>query len=329
MPRLSQRKASGSGCFRPHAYDNPRNDIAAVDTVKYSSEEGDDDDTVLPGYGGDGCGYYPDENASDAAACHEEDEEVDSGIINRGARIYGRGGGLLGQSRLRARMGSHQQHHHRGRNRMFQPPALSSSNLLDFNRNQDNIAQRGLNFNKINPSLSTSTSTADLALGSKNGRSKYDDWPHPASESSIAPAVGIDEEKQSKTTTTTTSSLSSSLTRNPGIQNLGNTCYLSASLQALFSIPHFIADLYKTYVEQASSSSIGGKKLPLTKALLELAAAIGILADEDTNKGSFLPPEVAVAGNKTWLWSGGGSTLAVNPAALKKQMDVLTDKFVG
>jgi len=114
-----------------------------------------------------------------------------------------------------------------------------------------------------------------------------------------------------------------------GIQNLGNTCYLSASLHLLFSIPNFIADLYKKYVEQTSSSSTGGKKMPLTKALLEVAAAIGVLADEDTNKGSFLPPGVAVAGNTKLLSSGGGSTLAVNPAALKKQMDVCTDKFVG
>jgi len=69
--------------------------------------------------------------------------------------------------------------------------------------------------------------------------------------------------------------------------------------------------------------------MPLTKALLEVAAAIGVLTDDDTKKCIILSPEVAVAGNKKLLSSGGGSTLAVNPAALKKQMDVLTDKFVG
>ena len=69
--------------------------------------------------------------------------------------------------------------------------------------------------------------------------------------------------------------------------------------------------------------------MPLTKALLEVAAAIGVLTDDDTKKCIILSPEVAVAGNKKLFSSGGGSTLAVNPAALKKQMDVLTDKFVG
>jgi hypothetical protein len=165
-------------------------------------------------------------------------------------------------------------------------------------------------------------------LGSRNGRSKYDDWPHPTAESSIVPAVDIDMGQQSKSTTTpATLLLSSSSASIPGIQNLGNTCYLSASLQALFSIPQFIADLYKTYVAHSSSSSTGGKEMPLTKALLEVAVAIGVLDNEDIKKCIILPPEVA--GNKKLLSSGSGSSLAVNPAALKKQMDVLTDKFVG
>ena len=67
--------------------------------------------------------------------------------------------------------------------------------------------------------------------------------------------------------------------------------------------------------------------MPLTKALLEVAVAIGVLDNEDIKKCIILPPEVA--GNKKLLSSGSGSSLAVNPAALKKQMDVLTDKFVG
>jgi len=102
----------------------------------------------------------------------------------------------------------------------------------------------------------------------------------------------------------------------PGIQNLGNTCYLSVSLQTLFSIPQFIMDLNKTYEVQSSM----GKKLPLTKALLEVATAINVLDEKDTAK-SDINPESA---RTRWL-----NKLAGNPVALKKQMDVLTDKFVG
>ena len=98
----------------------------------------------------------------------------------------------------------------------------------------------------------------------------------------------------------------------PGLQNLGNTCYLSVSLQTLFSIPDFIMDLYKTYTVQSSA----GKKLPLTQALLEVATAIGVLNEAET-KGR-IDPKVA----RTRVGVG-------NPVALKKQMDVLTDKFAG
>lgn len=129
--------------------------------------------------------------------------------------------------------------------------------------------------------------------------------------------------------TTTTPSSSPSPAIIPGIQNLGNTCYLSASLQALFSIPQFMADLYTTYAAQSSSSSTASKNMPLTKALLEVAAAVGVLTTDDINRSMALSPEMAVTGSTKLLSTGGGSTLAANPAPLKKQMDVLTDKFVG
>jgi hypothetical protein len=90
-----------------------------------------------------------------------------------------------------------------------------------------------------------------------------------------------------------------------------------------------MADLYATYAAQSLSSSTAGKKMPLTKVLLEVAAALGVLTNDDINRSIALSPEIAVAGNTKLLSTGGGSTLAVNPAALKKQMDVLTDKFVG
>ena len=106
----------------------------------------------------------------------------------------------------------------------------------------------------------------------------------------------------------------------PGIQNLGNTCYLSASLQTLFSVPSFITDLYQKYAEARSANPSGDNEtMPLTRALLEVAVVIGVLAEEDA---SCICPEVAKP-NKF------STSLAANPSALKKQMDVLTDKFAG
>jgi ubiquitin C-terminal hydrolase len=99
----------------------------------------------------------------------------------------------------------------------------------------------------------------------------------------------------------------------PGIQNLGNTCYLSASLQTLFGIPHFLRDLYNVY-NVASSN----KEMPLTEALLEVATAIGVIPEADM-------PKIDAANAKSKLLT----SKAANPSALKKQMDVLTDKFVG
>eukprot|EP00985_Skeletonema_marinoi_P007314 scaffold3206_cov119-Skeletonema_marinoi.AAC.1 len=99
----------------------------------------------------------------------------------------------------------------------------------------------------------------------------------------------------------------------PGIQNLGNTCYLSASLQTLYSIPQFLHKLYQSYEELCSF-----KELPLTTALLEIAVTIGALKEEDV---PMISPDTA---RSTLL-----SSKAANPSALKKQMDVLTDKFAG
>jgi hypothetical protein len=99
----------------------------------------------------------------------------------------------------------------------------------------------------------------------------------------------------------------------PGIQNLGNTCYLSASLQTLYSIPQFLHKLYQSYEELCSF-----KELPLTTALLEVAVTIGALKEEDV---PMISPDTA---RSTLL-----SSKAANPSALKKQMDVLTNKFAG
>eukprot|EP00984_Skeletonema_dohrnii_P016774 scaffold7511_cov72-Skeletonema_dohrnii-CCMP3373.AAC.1 len=99
----------------------------------------------------------------------------------------------------------------------------------------------------------------------------------------------------------------------PGIQNLGNTCYLSASLQILYSIPKFLHELYESYDKLSST-----KDLPLTTALLEVAVTIGALKESDA---PMISPDTA---RSTLL-----SSEAANPSALKKQMDVLTDKFAG
>ncbi len=101
----------------------------------------------------------------------------------------------------------------------------------------------------------------------------------------------------------------------PGIQNLGNTCYLSASLQTLYSIPQFLHKLYKSYEELSFT-----KDLPLTTALLEVAVTIGALKEY----APMISPNVA---RSTSLLQN--SKKAANPSALKKQMDVLTDKFAG
>ena len=99
----------------------------------------------------------------------------------------------------------------------------------------------------------------------------------------------------------------------PGIQNLGNTCYLSASLQTLYSIPEFLGKLYTSYEELSAT-----KDLPLTTALLEVALTIGALKQED------VPLISSTTAQSTLL-----SSKAANPSALKTQMDVLTEKFAG
>lgn len=104
-----------------------------------------------------------------------------------------------------------------------------------------------------------------------------------------------------------------------GLQNLGNSCYLSASLQTIFSLPQFIDKLYSTYSKLASPT----KKMPLTQALLEVAAATGVLAEKDA---PLIDSQVARSK------SGISATLSLataNPVGLKRVMDVLTDKFAG
>ena len=157
------------------------------------------------------------------------------------------------------------------------PPSLPRDSSLPRNGNGEISPAKRLQFGL--------SSTADRALGSGRKLSPPRPLePIPPSKPSIA-----------------------------GIQNLGNTCYLSASLQNLFSIPNFLRDLYKVYELEGTK-----KDMPLTKALLEIAVVIeAIPADQ--------MPEIDgnVAASKL------STNKAANPSALKKQMDLLTDKFVG
>jgi len=251
-------------------------------TLTYSSGE-EEEQNVQPEYQDDNTSYY-DEN-DDVA--HQKTTHERSRINHVGSRINRRAYGRLGQSRLaQPRLNSRC------------PPPIARSHKSPVSRlNFDGYktassssalaSKRGLNF---------STNTADLVLGRKQ-------WDKP-------PPLVPDDDDNNKRQRSPKSASKPSI---PGIQNLGNTCYLSASLQTLFSIPQFVQDLYKTYETQSPT-----KKLPLTQALLEVATAIGVLSEEEA---PLISPEV--------VRSKLLNKKAGNPAALKKQMDVLTEKFAG
>ena len=217
--------------------------------------------------------------------------------LYRGRQIYGSrpGSGLprLGHSRLSARRNN------------------SPAQRLDFGLDGENLnsnlshptspsalaAKRGLNFVPIKSNSLDLLSTADHTPGRLDG----------------SPALVCDDHyDQARTITEEVSSLSPP-SNIPGIQNLGNTCYLSASLQMLFSLPQFIKDIYKSWESQSPT-----KIMPLTRALLELAMVVGVLPESDH---PMISPDLA----RSKLLA----TTAANPSLLKKQMDILTDKFAG
>ena len=171
----------------------------------------------------------------------------------------------------------------------------SPTQRLDFGSNGDRKsnyfpAKRGLNFKPIQSESSENLHTAERALG-KSGSSP----------------VLVDDDHNLK------GDGASATTTVPGIQNLGNTCYLSASLQTLFSVPNFIENLYKIYKTQYPA-----KDLPLTRSLLEAAKAVGVLSEESA-------PDISSEAAQSKLLT----STAANPGELKKQMDVLTNKFAG
>ena len=81
-------------------------------------------------------------------------------------------------------------------------------------------------------------------------------------------------------------------------------------------MPAFLAELYTTYDQQKTATP--GKELPLTRALLEIAAALDVVKPEDVP----LIDESAARGH-------GHRSRAADPAALKSRMDAITDKFAG
>ena len=96
-----------------------------------------------------------------------------------------------------------------------------------------------------------------------------------------------------------------------GIKNLGNTCWLAASLQLLFSSPKFVANCYKRSQEiRHDNNTSNHVNRVLTTALMEVAVGVGILAVTKNNHSTTLP-------------------IAVNPQSLKKHIDVLEDSFDG
>eukprot|EP00571_Detonula_confervacea_P004325 CAMPEP_0172320450 /NCGR_PEP_ID=MMETSP1058-20130122/40638_1 /TAXON_ID=83371 /ORGANISM="Detonula confervacea, Strain CCMP 353" /LENGTH=1122 /DNA_ID=CAMNT_0013035725 /DNA_START=84 /DNA_END=3449 /DNA_ORIENTATION=- len=295
VPKLSQRKSASRYFNDTNNGSSKRSDRSgSPQTLKYSSEE----DTLVDYQDDNTTGFYY--NEDDAIKDYDEEDDYaktthERSSLNGRRGVYGRNASMLGHCRLaRARLASSlatRTHDVRQERRTPNANQLDFSGFKAASGTMENTAKRGLNF------AMSSTSTADSALGSKNGKLR-----------ALIPAV--DANKEQSITKPSTPSI-------PGIQNLGNTCYLSASLQTIFSIPQFIANLYKTYAKFESPM----KKMPLTQALLEVAIAIGVLAQEDA---------LLISGEVARSKVVSGSSLATaNPVGLKRVMDVLTDKFAG
>lgn len=196
----------------------------------------------------------------------------------RRKQVYGRQGGL-GISRLGQARNPYTNKFHRGGTR----PTSEADSALGLGRR--NLGARTMNRDMSRRRLGPTVGTPKLFSGATLIEDQNDN---------------TDEEQDDKP-------------KIPGIQNLGNTCYLSASLQTLYSIPQFLHRLYQSYEELHNL-----KELPLTTALLEVAVTIGALKEVDV---PLISPDVARSTLST--------SKAANPSALKKQMDVLTEKFAG
>lgn len=256
--------------------------------LQFSNEE-----VTMPGYQDDDAGFYYDgDNEPDEVQdyggeddCAKTTYERTSLNRNVGRGMYGRNNGL-GRSRLGERQ-------RQNRLDFIGCNAGSSGTMSSM------AAKRGLNFKPVSPS------TADLALQTVGSKVK------------LSPLISTVETDKAKITNSPKAPIIPGI----GLQNLGNTCYLSASLQTIFSLPQFIDKLYSTYSKLASPT----KKMPLTQALLEVAAATGVLAEKDA-------PSIDSLVARSQIVSGISATSSLataNPVGLKRVMDVLTDKFAG
>jgi hypothetical protein len=90
-----------------------------------------------------------------------------------------------------------------------------------------------------------------------------------------------------------------------GLRNIGNSCYLNAAVQMLFSVGSFISDLesFYTTVRMASSPHV---LMPLTENLLDLARRMKNLRSDRAIESS-----------------------SADPSKLKEAVDKATDKFKG